>query len=249
MPTKTLIFAVVVASLACRQGVVMAKTVEFKVLEARGAIHFPNAGPTPPVLHPQDYEPYRKPGGATITGVMRVTLQDGTQIPCRFGMSNNEAHLLPDTPYTEWAIERWTTLIDHRYFDGYSGVEFFPGQNDSRIPMPSYLERGSDGVVESAKCEEDGRFTFNHVPNGSYIVIGHAGLDRLVGSPGESTESAVTTPVGPVEVVTEGRPSLRVISGQQWTIVSVGDIEVTQPATYVLKSAGLKPAATYFVKD
>ena len=226
----------------------IARTVEAPWIEAQDTIRAPDTGPTPPALHAADYEQYRKAGGATITGVLRITLPNGMQIPCRFGFSN-EAFLFPDTEYTEWAIERWTTLVDHHRFTGAGGPEFFPGQNDRRIPMPSYLDVGRDGIVGDSKCEEDGRFTFRDVSNGKYIIIGSAGIDSLGSSPGDENVSQGYGAQGPVELITQGQGSTRIIPGQQWIIVSSGSIEVDKAEAYVVRLTAFHPAATYFYKN
>ena len=245
MIKRVVLFSSMAVALACGEGVAKAKAQPFTWVEARDMIQPPITGPTPPPLHPEDYEPYRRPGGATITGVMRVVLADGTQVPCRYGLASDEAVLMPATPYTIWALERWTALADHRYYKPYERGMYYPGDDDPSIPMPSYLLHHREHVIQLSECE-DGRFTFYNVPNGSYMVFGRAGLDYLKGYSEPGRESAVTTPEGSVEVLGPSHSGLQTIEGQQWTIVSVGAMKVTQPRVYEVKSDHLKPAATWY---
>ncbi len=138
-------------------------------------------------FHLQDFDWSRRPGKASILGVLRYAADRA-----RFGCQGRDVVLLPETA---WSRERMLTL----YGSAVSAALPVETVRARSQPPPA----GYDMIVRRAPCDPADRFSFTDLPEGGWFVI-LAAAPSGGGSP-VVVMRRVRTRVGR-ELVTVGEP-------------------------------------------
>ena len=133
----------------------------------------------PVVAHPSPFNPNQhhhilERGTNTIEGQAAVHYEDGGLASC----AGDSATLVPDTAYTRARL--------NRLYGGHR--DFAPISTAPRLPRDPQYET----YVRHAPCDPEGRFRFDQVADGSYVVVAALRQPGERRTEGVSVRQAVT---------------------------------------------------------
>jgi hypothetical protein len=196
------------------------------------------AAPGPqPALNERDYDAYRRPGTATVSGHLHAAFPEPSNT------CSNRVFLYPATTYTAWMLQKWAYDADGQPFMG----RVYPDSDGTGIQVPPYLTRWDPDVVSAVQTGtcNNGDVYFSNVPAGLYYFV--MGVQRTAPDCGSgSNYTWVNVPQGQELVI-----SPRILDGDGlmkldgFVLISKTYYEIKAGGNYELPPDTIAPVAHF----
>jgi hypothetical protein len=106
------------------------------------------------------------PGANQVTGTINLELENGSLVTC----AGNEVSLVPATAYAREWVRQFYEIDKGQYGTMAAAYRLDDREDDIRFAGAEAFYT----ATRSARCDEDGDFSFAHIGNGEFFVVAKA---------------------------------------------------------------------------